>query len=144
MSPLECPLCHANAEKVLFCSDKFRIIQVADPLYPAYYRLIWGEHVKEMSDLSQEDQMLILRALMLMEKTMIAELKHEKINWAQFGNMVPHVHWHLIARWKDDAAFPDNSWCPAKRETAPEVLEARQKAADLCGEVIAEKFLTEF
>ena len=33
-----------------------------------------------------------------------------KINLASFGNMVPHVHWHIIPRWQDDRHFPEPVW----------------------------------
>jgi diadenosine tetraphosphate (Ap4A) HIT family hydrolase len=43
----------------------------------------------------------------------------EKVNLASFGNVVPHVHWHVIARFVDDAHFPDAIWAPARRTAAP-------------------------
>lgn len=48
-----------------------------------------------------------------MVETTQRELLHtDKINLAQFGNQVPHLHWHIIPRWKDDPYFPDSAWSP--------------------------------
>ena len=39
-----------------------------------------------------------------------------KINIATLGNMVPHLHWHVIARYSDDSHFPSPVWAAAQRE----------------------------
>lgn len=39
-----------------------------------------------------------------------------KINLASLGNVVPHVHWHIIPRWDSDSHFPDPIWASAKRD----------------------------
>jgi diadenosine tetraphosphate (Ap4A) HIT family hydrolase len=41
----------------------------------------------------------------------------DKINLASFGNMTPHVHWHVIPRWADDRHFPQPVWGMVQRET---------------------------
>jgi diadenosine tetraphosphate (Ap4A) HIT family hydrolase len=50
--------------------------------------------------------------------------------------MVPHLHWHLIPRFEDDAQFPNPVWAPAVRTTDEPTLAARrallpQLAADI-------------
>ena len=34
-------------------------------------------------------------------------LQPDKINLASFGNVVPHLHWHVIPRFADDPHFPN-------------------------------------
>jgi diadenosine tetraphosphate (Ap4A) HIT family hydrolase len=60
------------------------------------------------------------------EEAQRAVLSPEKINLASFGNMTPHVHWHVIPRYLDDAHFPNPTWAVAQRASAPEVLAARR------------------
>lgn len=133
-----CPLCSPTGENVLLKNDLFRVIQVNDADYPGYFRVIANDHVKEMSELSPEAQMRIISALSRIEKIVLENMRPTKINWAQLGNMVPHLHWHLIARYEDDAAFPDSIWSPRHRQTDTEVLTARKKLADFCAELIKE------
>ncbi|MBQ8829311.1 MAG: HIT family protein [Burkholderiaceae bacterium] len=135
-----CPLCTSVNEHLIVKAPKFRIILVDDKDYPAYFRVIWSEHKKEMSDLTPTDQMILWNVLSRLEKIMIDEIQPDKINLAEFGNMVPHLHWHLIARWADDAAFPDNPWMSAKRTVSQQVLEFRRALAQKCAQVIKEKF----
>ena len=43
--------------------------------------------------------------------------KPTKINIASFGNYVPHVHIHVIARFSSDSFFPDSVWANPKRKS---------------------------
>ena len=63
-------------------------------------------------------------------------LRPAKINLASLGNVVPHLHWHVIARFADDACFPAPIWAPARREAAVSLPEGwtRQVAAILADE----------
>lgn len=40
----------------------------------------------------------------------------DKINLASFGNVVPHLHWHVIPRWFDDRFFPEPVWGKPQRD----------------------------
>ncbi len=104
--------------------------------YPGYFRVIANDHVKEMSELSSEAQMRIISALSKIEEIVLENMRPIKVNWAQLGNMVPHLHWHLIARFEDDATFPDSIWSPKRRQTATDVLVARKELADVCADLI--------
>ena len=53
----------------------------------------------------------------LIEKEMLSYYKPDKINWASFGNMLPRVHIHLQARFKDDDYFPESLWGVKQRDS---------------------------
>ena len=104
------------------------------------YKRQWQDHLKEVSDLDPGDRLVMWDALTRLEEAVIEAMHPEKVNWAQFGTMVPHLHWHLIPRFPDDAAFPDSYWSPRRRETDPKVLAEREQAARRCAELIKERF----
>lgn len=133
-----CPLCEAMGEKVILSKKDFRVIRVADPEFPGYFRIIWNDHIKEMSDLPPEKRMLLWETLNQVERAMIQTMHPEKINLAEFGTMVPHLHWHLIARFRDDPTFPDSYWSPRRREVKAPTLEKRRKQAECCEKLIKE------
>jgi diadenosine tetraphosphate (Ap4A) HIT family hydrolase len=56
-------------------------------------------------------------------------MKPDKINLASLGNLVPHLHWHVIPRFRDDAFFPGSVWSAKTQQTPESVLAGRQKAA---------------
>lgn len=71
---------------------------------------------KEFSECSREEKEMIWEALDLIEKEMIGYFHPEKINIASFGNMLPRVHWHVMARFRDDSYFPEPMWGERQRE----------------------------
>lgn len=131
-----CPLCQPQAEHLLWADDRLRIIHVPDePGLPAWFRLIWQGHVKEMSDLAGEDRLHVWAVLHLLEQGMRRFFSPDKINLASFGNQVPHLHWHLIGRWASDPQFPGSAWSPVQRAagSAAQQAVAAQVAAALPG-----------
>ncbi len=134
-----CPLCSPSGEKVVFKDDLFRVIYVEDEDYPGYFRLILNVHCKEMSELWKNEQQRIVVALTAIEKVMIAQMKPDKVNWAQLGNNIPHLHWHIIARFKDDKTFPGSIWAAPRRETDKEILKQRKAQAELCCKILSKE-----
>jgi diadenosine tetraphosphate (Ap4A) HIT family hydrolase len=47
---------------------------------------------------------------------MLSFFKPKKINIASFGNYMPHVHWHIMARFEEDSYFPEPIWGEKQRE----------------------------
>ena len=52
---MDCPLCALPPEHVIWEDDRCRVIRVDDPAHPGFCRVVWGEHVAEMTDLSRAD-----------------------------------------------------------------------------------------
>ena len=78
---------------------------------------IFTQHpYKEMSELPHNLKYEIYELLDLIEKEMIRYYTPDKINIASFGNYVPHVHWHIMARFKADSYFPEPMWGEKQRE----------------------------
>lgn len=120
---MDCVLCHPQKENVVWKNKELRVIQVDDPLFPGYFRVIWNKHIAEMSDLTDDERQLLEKVLLTVEKVVREQMQPDKINWAQFGNMVPHLHWHIIARYRDDSHFPESIWGLKQREVAEEKVQ---------------------
>lgn len=71
---------------------------------------------KEFSGCSQEEKEMLWECLDLIEKEMITYFNPTKINIASFGNMLPRVHWHIMARFQEDSYFPEPMWGSKQRE----------------------------
>ena len=127
---MTCDLCALLADDqagaVLWSDDRLAVVLVDEPAYPGFCRVVWRAHVKEMSDLDPAGRNHIMDVVWQVELAQRAVLAPEKVNLASFGNMTPHVHWHVIPRYLDDAHFPNPSWAVAQRTTAPEVLAQRR------------------
>ena len=114
---MDCPICAAQNEEILLQTPNLRVIAVHNEANaPAFCRVIWQHHVAEMTDLQPAERAELMDVVYKVEAAMRQVLQPEKINLASLGNVVPHVHWHVIARFKDDACFPAPIWAAATRQ----------------------------
>ncbi len=60
-----------------------------------------------------------MNAVFAIEATLRELLHPDKINLASLGNVAPHLHWHVIPRYRDDRHFPAPIWAVGSRESAP-------------------------
>ena len=119
----DCALCQSAGGVVLWQHPSMRVIDACDPLYPGFTRVVWTAHVKEMTDLTPSDQLLLMQGVLLVESVQRSILKPDKINLAAFGNVVPHLHWHIIPRWRDDPHFPQPVWASQPQADAASKLQ---------------------
>ena len=124
-----CPLCAEAGGVELFRDALLRVVRVTDtPAHPVFYRVIVQRHVAEFSELSRPEREQVMEAVVAVERVLLQLLKPTKVNLASLGNVVPHLHWHVIARAVDDAQFPAPIWAPAVRERNSAALAAWQEA----------------
>ncbi|WP_175624882.1 MULTISPECIES: HIT family protein [Oxalobacteraceae] len=121
-----CELCEEGGGEVLFRNEQLRIVLVDDAQYPGFCRVIWNAHVAEMTDLQPEQRSVLMKTVCQVESALREVMQAEKINLASLGNMVPHLHWHLIPRFSDDAHFPNPVWAAVQRQTADDILAQRR------------------
>jgi diadenosine tetraphosphate (Ap4A) HIT family hydrolase len=114
-------------------SDAFcRVVRADEPDYPGFLRVILNAHVKEMSDLPPADQERLLQVVLAAESALREVLDPDKVNLASLGNVVPHLHWHVIPRFADDPHFPNPVWGERMRDTphaTPDDADAQLAAA---------------
>lgn len=122
----DCELCRTDGGELLLRTRQWRIVLVDDAAYPGFCRVIWHDHVREMTDLSDADRAECMRVVWAVETIVRDIMQPEKVNLASLGNVVPHLHWHIIPRYTDDAHFPAPIWAEAKRTATPESLAARR------------------
>lgn len=113
-----CELCEQDGGHVVVRTERLRVIRVNDPFYPAFYRVIWHAHRPEFTDLAPAERHELMEAVGTVEHLMRQQLRPDKVNLASLGNMVPHLHWHLIARFSDDRHFPQPIWGEVQRPSA--------------------------
>jgi diadenosine tetraphosphate (Ap4A) HIT family hydrolase len=127
MSVSTCELCETAGGEVLHQAVQFRVVLVDDDNYPGFCRVIWQDHVKEVTDLPELDRMLLMDVLWQVEQVLREVMQPEKINLASFGNVVPHLHWHVIPRYTDDVHFPQPVWGQTQRAPQSASLQVRRE-----------------
>lgn len=139
MSSSACPLCQTDGGLLVFRNAQLRVIQAAETAFPAFYRVVWNAHVAEFSDLAPAERSACMEAVVAVEQVLRSRLKPQKINLAALGNMVPHLHWHVIARFDWDSHFPAPVWSAVQHPPQPEKLAALALQCHDVNRLIAEK-----
>lgn len=134
-----CELCHADGGRLVHRAADWRVIRAEDANFPAFYRVVWNAHVAEWTDLAPAQRSQLMQTVAKVETVLREALRPTKINLASLGNLVPHLHWHVIARFDWDSHFPQPVWGTAQRVVEPaavarlavslEALDARVAAA---------------
>ena len=118
---MACELCDSPGGEILWKGERLRIVRVDEPGYPGFCRVIWREHVREMTDLAPDDRAYLMSNVFAVETVLREQLRPVKVNLASLGTAVPHLHWHAIARFDDDPHFPNPVWSTAQRAARPGV-----------------------
>lgn len=129
---MTCPLCDAPGGDLLWQDDFCRVVLADEPDYPGFCRVIVNAHVKEMTDLPPAERSRLMQTVCKVEDVLRTVMRPDKINLASLGNVVPHLHWHVIPRFADDPHFPNPVWGAKLREMphpAPDDLKAQLIAA---------------
>lgn len=119
-----CPFCSTAGGLVVWRDDALRIVLADEPEWPGFCRVIGNGHVAEFSDLVPAERLRVMEAVAATESALRALLAPDKVNLASLGNLVPHLHWHVIPRWRDDSRFPAPIWAQAQRSATPRALPA--------------------
>jgi diadenosine tetraphosphate (Ap4A) HIT family hydrolase len=98
-----CPLCKKINYPIIWEDNLFRLVLINDQKFPGYCRLETIEHIKELSDLADRTQVDLIKKIVQIEKVLRELLNPDKINIASLGNMTPHLHWHIIPRYRNDS-----------------------------------------
>ena len=121
-----CSLCAEDGGAIVLRDDLLRVVLVDDADLPGFVRVIVNTHMKEMTDLDPAARFRLMNVVFAAEQVLREVFAPLKINLASLGNAVPHVHWHLIPRFADDAFYPQPIWGARQRNTPAEVLAARR------------------
>ena len=115
-----CELCQTPGGEILWKDGLCRVVRVdggEGEAFPGFCRVVWNAHVAEMTSLAPADRRHFMNVVFATEAALRTLVRPDKINLASLGNVVPHLHWHVIPRWRDDSRFPAPIWTAAQRPT---------------------------
>ena len=124
-----CEFCHSAGGVVLWQNDLCRVVRVDEPGYPGFTRVILNRHAREMTDLAPAERDALMAVVYAVESVVRETMRPDKMNLASLGNMTPHVHWHVIPRFRDDRHFPTPVWAAPQREGAVPAERSERAAA---------------
>jgi diadenosine tetraphosphate (Ap4A) HIT family hydrolase len=81
-----------------------------DQFFPGWTVLVLKQHATELYELSAEERRRLIEAVTTMAKALVAVFQPVKVNYALLGNQLPHIHWHVVPRLRDDPAPLEAIW----------------------------------
>jgi len=134
-SGIDCPLCSPRAE---FDANLYRVRQLSsctlylarDQRYRGTCRAIYdGRHANRIDELTAAQWQQLAQDLWVAQRAIVRTLRCEHVNLASLGNEVPHLHWHLIPRYRDDGQWGRPIWRADGAPEAPQYLAEPEYAA---------------
>lgn len=106
-----------------------RCLLMNDMHYPWLILVPRMENLREIFELSVENQQQLLRESSWVSARLSKHFNADKINIGALGNMVPQLHLHHIARYQNDAAWPAPVWGkhPAQAYTPDNLVMMHQR-----------------
>jgi len=81
------------------------------------------KNITDITDLNSKDQTLLMKEIVHCSKLMKKIFKTSKLNVEKIGNIVPQLHIHIIARFKNDSTWPLSVWIVKGKPYTKKLLE---------------------
>jgi len=92
------------------------VILNRDQYFPGYTLLFTRAHVTELFHLDRLVRGELIEEVSRVAASLQSAFRPDKINYELLGNMVPHMHWHLVPRFATDALWPRPIWAEPHTE----------------------------
>jgi diadenosine tetraphosphate (Ap4A) HIT family hydrolase len=99
--------------------------------YHGYCILVARRHATELSGLDDTTRRAYLEEMALLAHAIEACFQPHKLNYELLGNQVPHLHWHLFPRYRDDPDRLRPVWFALDRAERDADLRRRLEAGPL-------------
>ncbi len=100
-----------------------------DQFFPGYCLLFTKKHVTELFHLDPEARQELMEQVSRVACVLSGLFRADKINYELLGNMVPHIHWHLVPRFRHDPLWPQPVWAGPHQELLLTDEEYRQRCS---------------
>lgn len=133
-----CPLCRdvaGGAGPRLVAVNEHTITVVGEhQFFRGYCLVVARQHAREIHDLPAEIQQAVMADVFRAGRAIAQVYNPLKINYVSLGNVVEHLHWHVIPRYPDEADPTSHPWAEASHfknhaTTPDEALDAARAVA---------------
>ena len=87
-----------------------------DQFFPGYSFVVAKEHVVELFHLNEEIRTKVMEEVTAVAAALASAFQPDKVNYELLGNMVPHMHWHIVPRFRSDPLWPRPIWSEPHQE----------------------------
>lgn len=108
-----CPMCKRwddDADLRIVEMTHSYVILNRDQYFPGYTLLFTKEHVTELFHLDRTVRAGLTEEVSRVAEALYGAFSPAKINYELLGNMVPHIHWHIVPRFASEPLWPKPIW----------------------------------
>ena len=119
MNNTYCPMCRrwdADQDLRIIELPHSYVVLNRDQYFPGYTLLFTKNHVTELFHLDPAVRSSLMEEVSAVAEALHAVYKPSKINYELLGNMVPHIHWHIIPRFSSEPLWPRPVWAESHDE----------------------------
>lgn len=81
--------------------------------HKGYSLLLLKNHVRELHELTPSVQVELFQELMKAGRALVDTFHPWKMNYSCYGNLDPHIHWHLFPRYDSESDYLNHPWLHA-------------------------------
>ena len=126
----DCPMCRrwdADSDLRIIELPHSYVILNRDQYFPGYTLLFTKSHVTELFHLDRDVRTALMEEISLVAGALYTIYTPDKINYELLGNMVPHIHWHIVPRFSSEPLWPRPIWAEPHGELLLSPDEYRQR-----------------
>ena len=103
----------------------------SDQFQKGYTVVVFKRHVSELYHLSVEERTQYCEEMIRIAEALDKTFKPDKMNYELLGNIGPHMHWHLIPRYKGDEWWGLPVWVKRHEKKKLSLDEYRKRVAEI-------------
>lgn len=122
-----CPMCRGTDRIVIATLSSGRVELINDANFIGYCVLVYRRHVVELYDLDADERRQLIEDISQVAQAIAKQCHPEKFNYEMMGNAVPHLHCHIVPRYRNDGYWGGPLWW-RPLEKISRLAEAEYKA----------------
>jgi diadenosine tetraphosphate (Ap4A) HIT family hydrolase len=115
----DCPMCsrwNTHSDLQIIELPHSYVTLNRDQYFPGYTLLFTKDHVTELFHLERDVRSALMEEVSYVAEALYGIYKPAKINYELLGNMVPHIHWHIVPRFASEPLWPRPIWAEQHEE----------------------------
>ena len=130
MTSTPCPMCdrwQSDADLRIAELEHSYLLLNRDQFFPGYCLLFTKQHQTELFLLDTAVRQGLMEEVSRVAQALSSCFQPDKLNYELLGNMVPHIHWHLVPRFRSDLLWPRPIWSEPHQERHLTADQYRQR-----------------
>lgn len=114
-----CKFCSIIAGKIkrdILYQDPWVVVFLGKPHHLGHTQVVLREHKEDLTTLPELELYAFIDHMVMVARVLKKVLKPDKLNYELLGNWVPHLHWHILPRFKNDPDFGDPPGQPLRNQ----------------------------